>query len=301
MDKFKAALVRGLLRMLSWLPLRANHALGAGLGWVLWWLPNPVKRVSRINIDTAFADKPLAWRQALLKQSLKELGKTATELGPIWFWPVDKVLASVQRVEGEAHLQAAFAQGRGVMMLSPHIGAWEVAGLYMAQRYPMTILYRPPNLLALEPFMLSVRQRTGAKLLPTDIKGVRGLRQALDGNQPVGILPDQDPGKRGSVHAPFFGHPARTMLLVSKLGSKTGCAAVTILAERLPKGQGYVLHVQPVETPIASVEPQEAATALNQAVETLVHQFPAQYQWSYKRYKHPPAGVANPYKPQSSS
>ncbi|MDR9498356.1 MAG: lysophospholipid acyltransferase family protein [Hydrogenovibrio sp.] len=296
MDKFKAALVRGLLRTLSWLPLRANHALGTALGWALWWLPNPVKRVSRINIDTAFPDKDVEQRRALLKQSLMELGKTATELGPIWFWPVDKVLARVQRVEGGAHLQAAFAQGRGVMMLSPHIGAWEVAGLYMAQYHPMTTLYRPPNLPALEPFMLTVRQRTGARLLPTDVKGVRGLRQALGRNELVGILPDQDPGKRGSVHAPFFGHPARTMLLVSKLASKTDCAAVTILAERLPKGQGYVLNVQPVETPIASAESQEAATALNQTVETLVRQFPAQYQWSYKRYKHPPSGVRNPYK-----
>ncbi|KUJ71208.1 lysophospholipid acyltransferase family protein [Thiomicrospira sp. WB1] len=299
MKALQAFLIQALLRGLSWLPLRVNHALGAGLGYLLWWTPNSVKRVSRINLATAFPDHSPQARQALLKQSLLALGQTVTELGALWFWSRSRTLALVQAVEGGAQIEQALAEKKGVIVLSPHLGAWEMMGYYWAAHYPMTSLYRPPNLAALESFMQRVRERGGARLVPTDRSGVKALREALKRNEMIGILPDQDPGKRGSVHAPFFGYPARTMLLVSKLAAKSGAPVFFTFAERLPIGKGYRVHILPAPTEVAALDAEAAATALNQGVEQCVRIAPAQYQWSYKRYKHPPAGVANPYKSQS--
>lgn len=286
----------GVLRFFSWLPLRLNHVIGSGIGYLLWWLPNSVKRISAINQQIAFPHLSETEHRTLLKQSLLELGKTLTELGAIWMWPASKVLRYIRGVEGEQYVEQAFANGKGIIVLSPHIGAWEVVGLYLAQNYPMTILYRPPNVPSIETFMTDVRERGGATLVPTDISGVKKLRQALKQNEMIGVLPDQDPGESGSVYAPFFGHTARTMVLVSKLAAKSNCDVVFIFAERLAKAGGYKLHIQPALPEVASVDDAEAALALNQGVEQGVAQFPAQYQWSYKRYRHPPEGVEDVYR-----
>lgn len=293
----------GLMHFFSWFSLRGNHVIGASIGYLLWWLPNSPKRVSSINLRQAFPDLTDAEHQALLKQSLLELGKTATELGVIWMWKPEKVLGLVQEVRGREYVTEAFDKGKGLIMLSPHIGCWEVMGMYLAQHYPMTALYRPPNVPSLETFMKQVRERNGSTLVPTDLSGVKKLRGALRRNEMIGILPDQDPGDSGGVYAPFYGHPARTMVLVSKLAAKADCEVLFSFAERLPKGQGYRLHILPALSEVASKDELEATTALNQGVEQTIATVPAaQYQWSYKRYKHPPEGVKDVYqKPSKTS
>ncbi|NCN44698.1 MAG: lipid A biosynthesis acyltransferase [Piscirickettsiaceae bacterium CG_4_9_14_3_um_filter_43_564] len=289
-------LIIGLLRFFSWWSLPVNHRFGAVMGWLLWKLPSQPKRISKINIELAFPYLSENQQQQLLKKSLMELGKTTTELGALWCWPTDKILKKIQGVSGESYIKEAFAQGQGVMVLSPHIGCWEVVGLYLAQNYPMTILYRPPNIPYMESFMTKVRQRAGATLVPTDLTGVKRLRQALRKNELIGILPDQDPGASGGVYAPFFNHPARTMVLVSKLAAKSNCRVLTIVAERLPDGQGYYLHITPAEADVANTDEAIATTALNRSVEKCAKRFSTQYQWNYKRYKHPPKGTADVYK-----
>lgn len=293
---WRGRLFIGLLRFFAWWPLHVNHAMGAAIGYLLWWLPNSPKRISAINLKIAFPDVSETEHRALLKQSLIELGKTTTELGPLWLWSNQKVLNLIQEVEGEELVQAAFDKGKGVIVLSPHIGAWEAMGFYWSSKYPITSLYRPPNLPSIETFMREVRERGSAKLVPTDLSGVKALRKALNQNEMVGILPDQDPGKSGGVYAPFFGHPARTMVLVSRLAAKAQCDVLFTFAERLPKGRGYRLNILPAEAAVADRDEQTAAEALNRGVEVCARRVPAQYQWNYKRYKHPPEGVVDVYK-----
>lgn len=293
---FQGRLILGLLRFFSWWSLATNHRMGAAIGWLMWKLPSHPKRIAKINIELAFPYLSEQQQQRLLKKHLLELGKTTTEFGAVWFWQPERTLQHIRGVSGESYIEEAFANGQGVMVLSPHIGCWEVVGLYLAQNYPMTILYRPPNIPYLETFMTKVRQRAGATLVPTDLSGVKRLRQALRRNELIGILPDQDPGASGGVYAPFFNHPARTMVLVSKLAAKSQCKVLTIVAERLEGGEGYHLHITPAEAGVESRDELEATSALNRSVEKCAKKFPAQYQWNYKRYKHPPEGVLDVYK-----
>lgn len=288
--------LRSLVHMLSFTFLRVNHFYGACVGRVLWWSDNELKRTSEANLSIAFPEMPEFQRSELLKQSLVELGKTITELGPTWCWSDRRLKEKIHEVRGTEVIDAANEAGRGVIILAPHFGAWEMVGLHLSMNYKIVSLYRPPRLKAIDGFMRDVRQRFGAQLVPTNVSGVRAICRSLRDNEMVGILPDQDPGESGGVEAPFFGHSARTMLLVSRLARKTDSVVVFCVAERLSKGLGYRLHFAQGNSEIASSDELAAATALNDGVESIIKINPAQYLWSYKRYKGTSTPQVNPYR-----
>ncbi|WP_040726709.1 lysophospholipid acyltransferase family protein [Thiomicrorhabdus sp. Kp2] len=290
------AILKGLIRFLSWMPLRLNHALGSALGVLLYWIPNSNRRIAQINIQQVYSDRSPQQQQALLKANLKETAKAFMELGPAWCWSSEKLLKQVVEIKGKDLVEQAVAKEKGVVFLGPHIGSWELIATYLSVLYPSTILYRPPNVPSVETFMVNARGRFGATMVATDGRGVRSLMKALKNKEVTAILPDQDPGESGGVYAPFFGRPARTMTLVSKLLQKTDSACLFVVMKRLPKGQGYALHFLPAQHEVASEEAEVATQALNQGVEQCIAIAPEQYLWSYKRYRKPPAEVADIYK-----
>ena len=201
----------------------------------------------------------------------------------------------IHSVSGEEHLQRD--QGQGLIVLAPHLGCWEIAGLYLASRGSVTSLYRPPRQAALGPVMKRARERSGAELVPTDASGIKRLFRVLQSGGTTGILPDQQPdSSKGAVFAPFFGVPALTMLLVNRLMRKTGAKVIFCYAQRLPEGKGFTLHYLPAPAGLGDADPVHAATAMNQGVEHCVRQCPDQYQWSYKRFKEQPEGIRSPYR-----
>jgi len=215
-----------------------------------------------------------------------ESGKAVLELAPVWMRPYAKVLKLVRATEGWEHIDAARAAGRGVIVIAPHIGCFEMINLYYAAQHPFTAMYKPPRQPALEAMMLAGRQRGQAKLVPTDMSGVRALLAALKRGEGIGILPDQVASAGDGVWAPFFGRPAYTPTLVASLQRKTDAAAFFVAAERLTWGRGYVLHVTPVMQSFPA-DKTAAAVLINQGVEAMVRRFPAQYLWNYNRHKQP--------------
>ena len=288
-------LIKGLVVLFSWMPLRLNQAFGQAIGTMLWWIPNTNKRITLINLKLAFPELPEAQRVLLAKQSLLHVGMMVTELGPAWCWPESKLSPLIKEIKGQHYLDEALAHQKGVLFLAPHIGSWEMIGPYLSAKYPSTFLYRPPNIQGLEHFMVESRGRFGAALAPTDMRGVRTLIKALKHHQVSAILPDQDAGEKGGLHAPFFGHPARTMTLASKLIQKTKSPFLFIVFERLPKAQGYCAHFLPAEPEIASQDEECATAALNRGVESCIKIVPEQYLWSYRRFRKPPKGIKSPY------
>ncbi|WP_019557224.1 lysophospholipid acyltransferase family protein [Thiomicrorhabdus arctica] len=290
------ALLKGLVIAFSWFSLAWNQRLGRGIGWLLIWLPNSQKSIARKNLQVVYPDLRPDEQKVLLHNTLFELGKTITELGPMWCWPNQQILPLIKEIKGQALLDEAITNQKGVIFLGPHIGNWELNAIYLASRYPSTFLYRPPNVSSVESFMKKARSRFGGKLVPTDLRGVRTLIKALKNNEVTGILPDQDPGESGGVYAPFFGRPARSMTFVSKLVQKTDCAVLFMMMERLPNAEGYRLHFLPTDADIGSTDELVATTALNAGIEACIALAPEQYLWSYKRFRHPPAGVVDIYK-----
>jgi KDO2-lipid IV(A) lauroyltransferase len=282
-------LINNLFRLLARLPLRALHLLGAALGMLTYLLSGQYAQRLRENLKPVCADKPEADFRLLLRANIRELGKSISELPWLWRRPLDEALRSVQAVHGLEHLIAARERGRGIIVLTPHLGSFEIVGLYVASRMAMTCMYRVPKLPWLDGVVRSGRERGQMKLARADVGGVRILLKALKRGEVIGLLPDQVPGNGEGEWAPFFGRPAYTMTLVGRLAEASGATMLLSYGERLPQGAGYVIHFAPLEfAPDAANSLQ-----LNAALEQVIRACPTQYLWSYNRYK-VPRGVLPP-------
>ncbi len=285
-----------LVRVLAVMPLRVSHALGQFIGGLLGYFPNGLRRVSLINLALCFPEQTAAWHRRIARQSLAETIKAALEAPRLWRLSSDRIRALLVDQVGEVPSPAALADKRYVLA-SPHLGSWEYAGLYAATFCRMTTLYRPPRLAVLEQPLRQARANTGAQLVATTVAGMRSLYQRLDAGGCLGILPDQAPRRDHGVFAPFFGLPANTMILPHRFALRYGCPVYMTFAERLPKGRGYRLHWHRVDQRLYQRDPVAAATALNAAAEYQIRRCPAQYTWSYKRFKRQPdPQQVNPYR-----
>jgi KDO2-lipid IV(A) lauroyltransferase len=215
------------------------------------------------------------------------------EMGLVWRAPPERALARVRRVRGAELLESALQARRGLLILGPHLGNWELLNLWLASRGPLTALHEPLRDPALDAWIRRARERSGARLVPTDASGVRALLRTLRAGGMAGILPDQVPPRGAGRHAPFLGRPALTMTLVQRLLRSTGADALMAMALRVP--DGFELHFRRPASGLADADPQRAAQALNASVEDCIALAPEQYQWSYKRFKHPPPGHSDPY------
>ncbi|TSA49013.1 MAG: lysophospholipid acyltransferase family protein [Nitrosomonadales bacterium] len=271
-----------LLRLFARLPLPVIHALGVAVGWALYFgLPKDAARMQE-NLRTSGLCPDEASFRRMLRRNVAESGKGLLETFAIWFRSPQHALLWVRACHGWDHVEAALAAGRGIIFLTPHLGCFEIAALYYAAHHPINVLYRPPRKAWLAPLIQTGRARGQYKLAPTNMKGVRGLLQSLKRGEAIGILPDQVPSTGEGEWAPFFGRPAYTMTLVSRLAEATDAAVFMVFGERLRGGKGYALHFRPL--PEGSVT---TAAALNASVEQLIRQCPEQYLWGYHRFKAP--------------
>jgi len=220
-----------------------------------------------------------------------ETGKAGLEIPAIWLRPHPQVAALVVEAAGWRHVEEAAGRRKGLILLTPHLGCWEVSGQYIASRIPITVMYAPPNIGSLEPLMRAGRDRGEAmKSVPADMRGVRAMLKALKRGEAIGILPDQVPGVGEGEWTEFFGRPAYTMTLVGRLAEQTDAPVLMCYSERLPAGRGYRFTIEPV---LEARPPESPVRALNRSLEQLIRRCPEQYLWSYNRYK-VPAGVRPP-------
>ncbi len=280
----------GLLRQLAKLPLSWIHAVGGALGWVVYFLSAEYAARLRANLLQSGLWKDESDYQRILRSNIVESGKSGTELIAVWFRPVTPVVNLVTSAAPLAVVEAAERRGRGVIYLTPHLGCFDAAALWVAQRCPITVLYRPPKIKFLQPLVEAGRGRDRVQLAPANLGGVRLLLKALRRGDAVGILPDQVPAEGEGVWVDYFGRPAYTMTLAAKLALATGATILMTAALRLPHGAGYALHFTEFTGNPAGTD---GVRALNMAIERTVALEPAQYLWSYNRYK-VPSGVAPP-------
>ncbi len=279
-----------LFRLLSRLPLRCVHALGAALGWLAYVLSPSYRRTLRANLAQAGFAEP-----RLRRAAIAHAGRQGLEAAWLWQRPAQDIVRCVQEaVPGS--LAALLEQRRPLLMLTPHLGSFEAsAQFYAAQPQasarPMTVLFRPPRKEALRS-VIDDRARPGLRLAPADMRGVRMLMRALKNGHTAGILPDQVPSRGEGAWASFFGRPAYTMTLPARLAAASGARIVFALCERLPAGRGYRLRLVPFDEPLSG-DVEADTQQLNLALEALIRQCPAQYLWGYNRYK-APAGTRRP-------
>ena len=278
------SLFRGLARLPLWL----LHAIGAALGWITYWASPSYRRRFDENVRQAGV------APADARPAIAAAGRMVAEAPFLWLRPAAQPIGPRLDWTGRKLIEQALATGKGVVLLTPHMGSFEVTAQAIAQEFagahgPITVLYRPARQPALREVMDQSRARPGVATAPATLGGVRQMMRALRRGESVGLLPDQVPPEGMGVWVPFFGKPAYTMTLAARLIQQTGATPLLIWGERLAHGAGYVVRVGELAEALPTDDPGQAESAaiINRAMEALIRQCPQQYLWGYNRYKQP--------------
>jgi KDO2-lipid IV(A) lauroyltransferase len=257
-------------------------------------------KVVRRNLELAYPELLPGQRIDLEAAVLRTTTRQALETLRFWTRPHARNLGLIRERQGVDLFDAAIAAGRGVIVAAPHYGNWELLNQWLASRTPLAILYAPPDSKIGEAFLRRVRAAHGDESRVTQVRAegpaIRGLFKLLQNGGVAGILPDQQPKAGDGEFAPFFGIPALTMTLLTRLAQRTGATVLLGYCERVgdtDDGPAFALRFEPVPDAADSV------AALNAAVERVARRDPAQYQWTYKRWSIPAPGstLGNPYWP----
>ena len=281
-----------MLRGLARLPLEWLHRIGAAGGLLVYWLSGKMRghlleNVRRAGVVDGGDEREL---RRFARTCAAELGKGALEVLPVWFGRAEDIMSGVRLDGSWEQVKPLIAAGHGVILLTPHLGAFEVAAQFIAYRVPLTIMYRPPRMAWLRPVFRHGRSRGLAHLTTADNRGVRALIKALRRGEAIGLLPDQVPAQGHGVEADFFGRPAYTTTLIGRLQQATGAAVIVVRMRRLPDAAGFELSFFPLAQPLPDNDV-AAARALNALQEDIIRTCPEQYLWSYNRFKAPIGAV----------
>ena len=277
-----------LFKLLSRLPLTWMQSIGSLLGAWVWWLSKSYREEFIRNAHR------LGLSLDVIQRARASAGQMVGELPWMWFRSRDVSCLPHVQWDGIELFEAGLKKGQGVMVLSPHLGCWEIGAQMLAERFgpshgPLMAMYRPARKAWLNRLMQSARDKPHLKSVPASSQGVREILRHLKRGGYTALLPDQVPPEGQGVWAEFLGERAYTMTLAVKLARQTGATVLLCWCERLPKGQ-YIGHLSALQDPVLT-DPEasvlDGCQAMNDAVERLVRAHPDQYLWGYRRFKAP--------------
>lgn len=274
----------GLIRAVNLLPLGAQMAAGRVLGRLAYRFARRDRRIADINIGMCLPELSPAEREELVREHFESLGCTLLETGLVW-WANDDRLRRLIQFEGEEHLRAALAKGRGALMLSAHFTPLEMGARALTLLGPTSVMYlTPSNPLIAE---LSRRNREKHTVQAVTSEQIRELLQNLKNNLPVWYAPDQRYTGKNSELVPFFGVPAASNVATSRLAKISGAPVLPYFPERRADGSGYVIVIHPALEQFPSGDPVADTRRFHELIENHTRRNPAQYLWTYKRFKRP--------------
>ncbi len=282
MHKFLAAFAYAIFKTLGLLPLSVLQGIGAALGMLGAVLPGSYKERAFENLRIAYPDATPAMNRAAMIQLLQMF----LELPYLWAPRNAKKLKNIVQCDRWDLIDTALNQGHGIILISPHVGAFELLCTFYTQRHKAAVIFKEPRMLWFKTLIEWIRNTPSLKLVPANQMGVKSLVKTLLKGDTVGFLPDQVPASGDGVYAPFFGKDAYTMTLVQRMQSIRNSPIFAVGVERLPKGKGYYLHIEPMKEALSNI-PELAATQMNIALEEIIRRMPLQYLWGYDRYKTP--------------
>jgi Kdo2-lipid IVA lauroyltransferase/acyltransferase len=272
----------GALFVIAWLPFSWRMALGSVLGRLTYLFARERRYITTVNIKLCFPELDAASQAALIKRCFVENGIGLIETATGWMRPPSHFQHMVI-FSGAEHLDAALAQGRGVLLLGAHYSTLDFSANLLSVPYPFGTTYRPHRNPLFDALMLRGRLRYCNGVF--DRYDIRGAFRHLKQGKIVWYAPDQDYGPEQAVFAPFFGLPAATITATTRFAAINNSPVVMIRHHRLTNKQRYVLEFMPVTPPFPSGDDVADATRINQMLETAIRMDPAQYLWMHKRFK----------------
>ncbi|UAW98422.1 lysophospholipid acyltransferase [Halopseudomonas nanhaiensis] len=290
MERLKGAFIVGFLKLFSLLPFPLAQRLGAGVGWLMWALPNRSREVVRINLEHCMPELSETDRSDLIRRTLLDTGRSFAESACAWMWPPHKTLKLIKEVEGEHLLEEALAAETGLVCITSHLGNWEVLNHYYCSKCSPVIFYRPPKQKAVDDLLKRQRTQLGNKVAASTREGIISVMKEVRSGGAVGIPADPEPALKSGVFVPFFGVQALTSKFVPGMLKSGKARALFLHCIRLPDNSGFKVILEAAPEALYSSDEHEAVAVMSAVIERYVRTWPSQYMWSMKRFKKRPLG-----------
>jgi len=297
-QSFEYWLVLTVVRVLGWMPRGLARVLARGLAWAVYHGFGRLRRVGERNLALALPQMPAEERKAVLRSEYQYLGWQLVEFCRMPRYTPQNTRGSI-RTEGLDHYLAAHARGKGVLVLTGHLGAWELSSFYHSlMGHPMGLVIRRLDNRKLDEFVNGIRCMHGNRVLHKD-DFARGLLTAMRAGDTVGILMDTNMTPPQGEFVRFFGLQACTASGLARVALKTGAAVLPGFMLWESSEQKYVLHFGP-ELEFATSEDREAdilalTQQCNDVIELWIRRYPDQWLWIHRRWKTRPPGEAPLY------
>lgn len=274
-----------IFKIIALLPLWLLQFLALSIGFVLFHFNSSIKRITTINIQLAYPKISTTAQTELIRKSIQSQCLTYIEFIKCWGMPPSYSLALLKNINGAHVLTEALANKKGVIVVVPHFGCWELLNAWLNLYTEPMIMYKPNKNKGINRYLLEAREKFNATLVPTDETGIRAIFKHLKQGGLTVILPDHLPKPSGGIYSNFFGQNTLSMTLVSKLAAKTQCNVIGLSCIRQPNLRYFDVHCQTLADEILSKDLQCSVDTLNIAMQDIINQAPEQYIWSYKRFR----------------
>jgi KDO2-lipid IV(A) lauroyltransferase len=296
--RLEFGLVWILVKLLGWLPRGLARGMGAWVGRIAFLLTPRLRRVGDLNLRLAFPEKSAAERRQILRKLYRNLGWLLAEFCQMPRYTSQQTRSFI-RYEGLEHYLAAREQGKGVLVLTGHLGAWELSSFYHSlMGYPMSIVIRRLDNPLVDNLVNQIRCLHGNQVLHKD-DFARGLLAAMRRRETVGILMDTNMTPPQGVFVDFFGHAACTGSGLARVAMKTGARVLPGFLLWEETTRQYVLRFGAALDLPVSGDPEADALAhtglFTRVIEEYIRQYPDQWLWLHRRWKTRPQGEAAIY------
>ena len=295
---FEFAAARTLLTGLGWMPRSLAVAAGRGMGRIAYTVGGRLRRAGVRNLQIAFPDMNAAERERILRGCFANLGRLLGEFSQ-FAHATPESLANIVECEGLEHLEAAEASGRGTILFTGHLGAWELTSLALsALGHRVDFLARRIDNDSIEELIEETRTRFGNRSIDKRA-AARPMMRTLGAGGTLGILADLNTQPHEGVFVDFFGIPASTTSSLATVALRTDATVLPIFAPWNDERQRFMLRVEPPVSITKSGNQDEDIRALTAAItaviENYVRLYPDQWLWIHKRWNTRPAGEADLY------
>lgn len=285
----KYLLLNGLVFLIGLIPSSMLVMLSRPLSFMVWTASKTRRGTTLKNLEACYPRMDEEQRQQLARQSMRHFVLSILEIGMSWNWSLQRVLRHFDQPVGYERFEQARASGRGLLLLIPHFGAWELSAQWLQPRCPVMALYKPGDDTGVNEKLLARRERFGTRMASTSKAGLKTIYRELSEGGVVLQLPDQDPSAGQGRFIPFFGVPALTGVLAPRLIQRSGCRVLFMVCKRT-RGGRFQMHFLSPQAALFSGDMDEALGAVNRGVEQCIGLDPTQYLWAYKRFKTRPEG-----------
>ena len=275
-----------LLKMIALLPLSFLQLIASFVSLILSSFNSSMKRVTSINLKIAYPELSAEDHADLVKKSIQSQCLTYVEFIKCWGMSPEYSLSLLKDVQGEHFFTDVLANQKGVIVVVPHLGSWELLNAWLNVYAAPVIMYKPNKVKGANRYVLEAREKFNATLVPTDETGIRAIFKHLKQGGLTVILPDHVPKPSGGIFSNFYGQHALSSTLVSKLASKTQCNVIGLSCIRdTHNSQHFSVICHPLSEDILSKDLQLSVDTLNAKIKKMIDIAPEQYIWSYKRFR----------------